>query len=336
VTPVTIRTLTSTGSETTDTWTLPADSEAVAGFALAPNRDGTVVYYGASTNTSVIHAYDLANNIALPDLAASIGAGWALHQNMCVLQDGTILAGYQHPGATINYKLIRYNSAGSVLNTYDMGANPIHHFATGLTAANFYVWLHDSTVSNKRSIYRVVKTSDGTTVSEATYDNFNVGINQMSYDPTYPLNDGPSFGPADTCTFFITRAAVGPIPVPAPSLTYETVPIRRLRQAPHLADNANGTRLFYPGFQLLFEVGGPRDDLSAPLYFDLQWSDDGGHTWSNLHRIEAGQLGQYRYRAIWRRLGSSRDRVFRIIDSNMAKVAIIDALLDPDPEQGLS
>ncbi len=333
--PITIRTLTGTGAETTDTWTLPVNSKSVATQALAPNRDGSVVYYAGSVAGSAIHAYDLIGNEPLADLAATLGAGWSLHPNTCVLQDGTILAGYQHPGATINYKLIRYDAAGTILNTYDQGANPIHHLATGLDATHFYLWLHDSTVSNKRSIYKIIKTSDGTTTSSGTYDNFNVGINQMSYDPTYPLNTSPSFGPADTCTFFITRAAVGPIPIPPPTLTYRTDPIRRQRRAPHLADNANGARIFYPGLQLLFEAGGPRE-TTGPLYFDLRYSDDGGHTWSNIHRIEAGQLGQYRYRAIWRRLGASRDRVFEITDSNEAKIAIVDALLDPDPEGGIS
>ena len=334
--PITIRTLTTTGAETSYVKTLPANSASVATQALAINRDATIAYYGTSTTTSAVHAYDLVNEVALADLAATLGAGWSLHQNTCVLQDGTILAGYSHPGATINYKLIRYDDAGTVLNTYDMGANPIHHFATGLDATHFYVWLHDAATSNKRSIYKIIKTSDGTTTSSGTYDNFNVGINQISYDPTYSSNDGPSFGPADTCTFFITRVSTAPIPVPTPSLTYRTDPIRRLRQAPHLWDNSNGNRLFYHGFQLLFEAGAPREDGATPMYFDLQWSDDGGHVWSNLHRIEAGTVGQYQFRAIWRRLGFSRDRIFRVIDSNEAKVVLIDALLDPDPEQGIS
>lgn len=48
----------------------------------------------------------------------------------------------------------------------------------------------------------------------------------------------------------------------------------------------------------------------------LQWSDDGGHTWSHEHWIGVGRLGQYKKRAIWHRLGSSRDRTYRVVMSD--------------------
>lgn len=117
------------------------------------------------------------------------------------------------------------------------------------------------------------------------------------------------------------------------SIATRTDPIRRLRQAPHLWDGALGHRLQYPGFQLLVESGAPRD-VDAPLTFALQWSDDGGHSWSNLHSIAGSLLGQHGYRFWWRRLGQSRDRIFRIVNSDQAKVVVVDALLVPDPVQG--
>lgn len=44
----------------------------------------------------------------------------------------------------------------------------------------------------------------------------------------------------------------------------------------------------------------------------LSWSDDSGKTWSNEYEGSMGKIGEYKARMIWRRLGASKDRVFRI------------------------
>ena len=44
----------------------------------------------------------------------------------------------------------------------------------------------------------------------------------------------------------------------------------------------------------------------------MQFSDDNARTWSNPRQVTAGQLGAHRTRAIWRRLGRSRKRLYRI------------------------
>jgi hypothetical protein len=62
----------------------------------------------------------------------------------------------------------------------------------------------------------------------------------------------------------------------------------------------------------------------------LRWSDDGGHTWSNEHWKSMGQIGQYGYRTIWRRLGMTmklRDRVYEVSGTDAVKIAIMGAEL---------
>jgi len=55
----------------------------------------------------------------------------------------------------------------------------------------------------------------------------------------------------------------------------------------------------------------------------LSWSDDGGHNWSNEHYRSMGATGKYGQRVLWHRLGSSRDRIFKIaISAPMKKVMI--------------
>jgi len=59
----------------------------------------------------------------------------------------------------------------------------------------------------------------------------------------------------------------------------------------------------------------------------LRWSNDGGSTWSNEHWTTIGQTGKYTNRAIWRRLGWSRDRVFEVVVTDPIKAVIISANL---------
>jgi hypothetical protein len=66
----------------------------------------------------------------------------------------------------------------------------------------------------------------------------------------------------------------------------------------------------------------------------LRWSDDGGHTWSNEHWREMGNIGQYGYRTIWRRLGMTlklRDRVYEVSGTDPVKIAIMGAELFVTP-----
>jgi len=104
--------------------------------------------------------------------------------------------------------------------------------------------------------------------------------------------------------------------------------IIRERAAPHLSKNLK--RMFHHGFQLDMEVGVGSDGGAAgndPKVI-LQWSDDGGHNWSDEHWEDIGKIGKTKTRIIWRRLGSSRDRVYRVRISDPVKVQLIGAELE--------
>jgi hypothetical protein len=59
----------------------------------------------------------------------------------------------------------------------------------------------------------------------------------------------------------------------------------------------------------------------------LRWSSDGGSTWSNEHWTGVGQTGRYKNRAIWRRLGTARDRIFEVVVTDPVNFVIISANL---------
>ena len=116
------------------------------------------------------------------------------------------------------------------------------------------------------------------------------------------------------------------------TLTHPLVPsvrrlIRRVRQTPHLsAEEAN---LFYSRFELDLEAGvGLMSGQGVRPKVMLQWSNDHGHTWSNEQWIECGPLGQFAWRAIWRRMGRARDMVFRVVISDPIPVTLVDATVE--------
>ena len=65
---------------------------------------------------------------------------------------------------------------------------------------------------------------------------------------------------------------------------------------------------------------------SSPMAM-LRWSNDGGSTWSNEHWTTNGAVGRYKNRAIWRRLGMARDRIFEVSMTDPVKAVIVSANL---------
>jgi hypothetical protein len=102
--------------------------------------------------------------------------------------------------------------------------------------------------------------------------------------------------------------------------------VRRLRRAPHLVSDFQ--RQYFDELQIQFQPGvGTVTGSSENPQAMLRWSNDGGSTWSNEHWTSIGRMGKYANRAIWRRLGTARDRVFEVSISDPVKAVIVSANL---------
>jgi hypothetical protein len=110
--------------------------------------------------------------------------------------------------------------------------------------------------------------------------------------------------------------------------------IRRLRRAPHLV--ADFQRQYFDELQIQFQPGVGLTGITTPLNNEvvgadpqamLRWSNDGGSTYSNEHWTTIGKIGKYKNRAIWRRLGTARDRVFEVVVSDPINAVIVSANL---------
>lgn len=107
--------------------------------------------------------------------------------------------------------------------------------------------------------------------------------------------------------------------------------ITRLRSSPHLTNE--DLWVFYNEFTLDMETGIGLDGSvqgSNPTVM-MDFSDDGGHTWSSesfaLADAGSGTIGDFRKEVTWRRLGKSKNRIFRVKMTDPVKCVWIDAFV---------
>lgn len=104
--------------------------------------------------------------------------------------------------------------------------------------------------------------------------------------------------------------------------------MRVLMVAPQI--HSDRKRMFFNRFELDIEtgVGNTVDPGSNPQVM-LDWSDDGGRTFSAPQMWQSmGKIGQYRHRLRWLRLGQSRTRMFRVQIADPVRRTVIAANAD--------
>lgn len=101
------------------------------------------------------------------------------------------------------------------------------------------------------------------------------------------------------------------------------------------SSNPIGVPMSFDELQILIETGvtTPSDDNPQIM---LRWSDDGGFTWLGQLFISAGKTGETTWRAIARRLGSTKigtgmDRIWEISGTDPIRIAITGASWEGGP-----
>lgn len=115
---------------------------------------------------------------------------------------------------------------------------------------------------------------------------------------------------------------------------YQENGIQIIREATSPAIHGQGAMVDFSmvEFEARFGVGLTTGQGSNPQLM-LDWSDDGGHTWSNQLWRSFGAIGEYGLRCIFTRLGSARSRVFRVRISEPVPIALI--AFSPDAERNV-
>lgn len=89
----------------------------------------------------------------------------------------------------------------------------------------------------------------------------------------------------------------------------DTQPIVLERTSPHVTNSMD--RIRYSNLTCDFFTGNVIDPELDPQVM-LQWSDDGGATWTDEMWVSCGKIGEYGLKVQFQRLGMGRSRVFRI------------------------
>lgn len=102
--------------------------------------------------------------------------------------------------------------------------------------------------------------------------------------------------------------------------------IKRIRTAMTMSQNQ--LRQFFSMLQINMETGvGDLTNIADPTLM-LRYSNDSGHTWSNYQTCKIGAIGEYSKRAIFRRMGSGRNRVWEISMTDPVRFAVFNAVLE--------
>jgi hypothetical protein len=92
---------------------------------------------------------------------------------------------------------------------------------------------------------------------------------------------------------------------------------------------ADGIRAFHDRLEVRFEAGvGLTTGQGSDPKIMMEFSDDGGRTWKQLPTRTLGKKGEYRDRAVWHNIGSSRQRVYRGTISDPVKVYIGNTVIE--------
>lgn len=111
------------------------------------------------------------------------------------------------------------------------------------------------------------------------------------------------------------------------SMTDDGEVIQRIIYTQTIGDGAN--RYSMHDFQLLVDAGvGLATGQGSDPQVILEWSDDGGRTWSNQYWQSIGVIGQYEHRTRWTRLGSFRQRTMRLTFTDPVKYIVHGAFAD--------
>ncbi len=105
-------------------------------------------------------------------------------------------------------------------------------------------------------------------------------------------------------------------------------PLPCVRRTPHNWSRSNRQRLFFSSLQVEFTPGtGLQTGQGVNPNAMLRYSNDGGFTWSNEYWTTIGSAGQTKNRAIWRKLGQARDRIWEVNFTDPVARDIIGATL---------
>jgi len=322
------------------------------GFMVFSRPDSTSFFWSALNDAATYDALDFASAESAPDAIVAVRRIgdflWFFGTDSIEIWSGstqgdvpfTELAGGLVPqGCGSRFSIADYNN-----NPFWLGANRVVYRGEGASAQRISTHAIEQaiagyeTVSDSRgwiyeqeghTFYVLTFPDAGETwvYDLATQSWHERESEPVQYNGTWRAIGGVSFGGATLAGDSVD----GRISVVDPTFpTEDGDPIIRTAVGAPLYNE--GKRLFLSKLEADMETGvGTVSGLGSAPKVWLSVSDDGGRTFGYDHEASLGAMGQYRTRVRWLRLGTSRERVFRIQMSDPVRTTLIAANFDAVP-----
>lgn len=173
---------------------------------IAVQNDESVLYHCASSS-SAIHRWDLVNDVALSDLVANTANYQTF--DLLVLGDDSIVASAIKTSATVDVQAKRYDSSGTLLNTYNFGSAQSFPAGTlprlayaSADPTSFWIWTHPSGADAGKSLFQEVTVATGAIATSVQLREYETGV----YEGTATATPDARFGNSFSCPFWVLRA----------------------------------------------------------------------------------------------------------------------------------
>lgn len=189
-TGATLRTVDTAGNVGGTTWTLAATASN-----LAINADATIAYYNSSGSGAAVRRFDIPGNGALSNLAAGV-AGYFIG-SIHVSPDGSILVHYFKTSGGVDHFIRRYDTAGTIVQTYAFGTSAINDISLADEAGFIWLWQQGS----GQGTFKEMDLADGSfRTTWSKYDTI-AGVSEEPATATPTVSFGHSF----SCPFFVMQ-----------------------------------------------------------------------------------------------------------------------------------
>jgi hypothetical protein len=281
------------------------------GGGLLVSADSDIFYYTDDATFTLIQRWNLLTNLAMTDFAGSFGGAEPLSG---FVSGQTGLLCFVYAGSP---KVLRqFYPSGMLISTSNLPADA-SRIIGDLGSDTFQVW-NGTTGFTRYALWAPT-----------------VALVSVTAPGAQSSNGGPQNAPyavSTSCPLLVIPSASPVIQQEAFAGQLGDVAMKRLRRAPHLSNEQLIN--FYKSFQVDCTPGtGLVTGQGSEPEMMMRFSDDGGHTWSQEMTVSLGLNGAYQTRAMWRSLGSSRDRIFEVSISDPVFIALLDAFIDV--EQGI-
>lgn len=322
------------------------------GFHVYSQPDTNTFFWSAILDATSYNAQDFANADSAPDaLVAVRRVGdflWLFGTDTVEIWSGSTNG--DNPFTELNGGLInqglgaRFGIADYDSKPYWIGANRVFYRGDGATAARIsthaieQAWSGYATVADARVwtyeqeghpfVVATFPDAGETWVYDIATQSWHERESEpTNYDGIWRAIGGFAFGGA----ILAGDANDGRIYTIDPTVSDEDgdVIIRVATGAPLYNE---GKRLFFSRLEADMETGvGLSSGQGSDPKVWLNVSDDGGRTFSYDMEASIGRMGEYQTRAVFRRLGQARQRVFRLNMSDPVRTTLIAANFDANP-----